>query len=122
VRSGSLLGYVVCSFSAGNEGFLLDLFGLRQHIVKGKHNLEDPHVAAPLLGQLKGEDGECYHMLLMASVTESGLKIRHWLEQLVIMRERQDRFHGQHFVMKTVRWCRCLHIGRLRVRKEGNQA
>jgi hypothetical protein len=81
----------------GNEGFLLDLFGLRQHIVKGKHDLEDPHVAAPLLGRLKGEDGERYHMLLMASVTHSGLKIRHWLEQLVSMRERQGRFHGPAF-------------------------
>jgi hypothetical protein len=81
----------------GNEGFLLDLFGLRQHITKGKHDLEDPPVVAPLLGHLKGEDGEGYHMLLMASETASGLKIWHWREQLVLMRERQGRFHGPAF-------------------------
>jgi hypothetical protein len=57
----------------GDEGFILDLFGLRQHIVEGKYDLKDPHVAAPLLGQLKGEDGECYHMLLMASVIHLGI-------------------------------------------------
>jgi hypothetical protein len=65
--------YSAISYTAsmrGNEGFLLDLFGLRQHIVKGKHDLEDPHVAAPLLGQLKGEDGERYHMLLMAHAVD----------------------------------------------------
>jgi hypothetical protein len=95
VAAYSALSYA--SSLRGNEGFLLDLFGLRQHISKGKHDLEDPHVAAPLLGRLKGEDGERYHMLLMASETASGLKIRHWLEQLVLMRERQGRFHGPAF-------------------------
>jgi hypothetical protein len=42
--------YLAISYAAslwGNEGFLLDLFGgLRQHITKGKHDVEDPHVAA----------------------------------------------------------------------------
>jgi hypothetical protein len=77
--------------------FLLDLFGLCQHITKGKHDLEDPHMAAPLLGRLKGEDGELYHILLVAAETALGLKIQHWLEQLVLMRERQGRCHGPAF-------------------------
>jgi hypothetical protein len=42
-------------------------------------------------------DGERYHMLLMASETALGLKIWHWLKQLVLMRERQIRFHGPAF-------------------------
>jgi hypothetical protein len=73
------------------------LFGLRQHILKGKFDVNDPHVVAPLLGRLKGEDGERYHMLLMASETSSGLKIREWLEHLVALRERQGRYHGPAF-------------------------
>jgi hypothetical protein len=92
--------YSVTSYAAslrGNEGFLLDLFGLRQHIMKGKLDAQDPHVVAPLLGRLKGEDGERYHMLLLASQTASGLKVRHWLEQLVLIRERQGLFHGPAF-------------------------
>jgi hypothetical protein len=36
-------------------------------------------------------------MLLIVSETASGLKIWHWLEQLVLMRERQGRFHGPAF-------------------------
>jgi hypothetical protein len=65
--------------------------------MKGRLDAQDPHVMAPLLGCLKGEDGEQYHMLLLASQTASGLKVRHWLEQLVLMRERQGLFHGPAF-------------------------
>jgi hypothetical protein len=95
---GAYLAMLYAASLRGNEGFMLDLFGLRQHSVKGKPDLDDPPVVAPLLGRLDGEDGEHhYHMLLMTSVTtKSGLKICFWLEQLVIMRE-QGRFHGPAF-------------------------
>jgi hypothetical protein len=36
-------------------------------------------------------------MLLMASTTALGLKVREWLELLVLMRERQCLFNGQAF-------------------------
>jgi hypothetical protein len=97
---GAVGAYSVLSYVAslrGNEGFLLDLFGLRQHIHKGKYDVDEPHVVAPLLGRLKGEDGERYHMLLMASETASGLKVRQWLERLVMLRERQGKYHGPAF-------------------------
>jgi hypothetical protein len=93
--------YLVVSYvpsPRGNKGFLMDLFGLRQHIHKGKHDVGDPHVVVPLLGMLKGEDEERYHMLILALQTSSGLKVCHWLEQLVLMRERQGRFHGPAFL------------------------
>ncbi len=96
----AVAAYLVLSYGAslqGNEGFMLNLFGLRQHILKGKHDMTDPHVAAPLLGRLKGEDGERYHMLLIASQTASGLQVRKWLKHLVGMRERQGLFHGPDF-------------------------
>jgi hypothetical protein len=96
----AIAAYYVISYAAllrGNKGLLLDLFGLRQHILKGKHNPTDPQVAAPLLGQLKGEDGERYHMLLMTLEMASGLKVHKWLEHLVTMRERQGLFHGPAF-------------------------
>jgi hypothetical protein len=96
----AVAAYSVLSYTAslrGNEGFLLDLFGLRQYILKGKHDPADPHVAAPLLGRLKGEDGERYHMLLITSQTALGLKAQEWLECLVGMRERQGLFHGPAF-------------------------
>jgi hypothetical protein len=36
-------------------------------------------------------------MLLITLETTLGLKIRHWLEQLVLMRDRQGKFHGPAF-------------------------
>jgi hypothetical protein len=83
----------------GNEGFLLDLFGLRTHIDKGKHDQAHPHVVATLLGRLKGEEGERYHMLLMASETGSGLKVQKWLERLVTLCEGQGKFYGPGLTM-----------------------
>jgi hypothetical protein len=96
----SVATYSVLTYASslrGNEGFLLDLFGLRTHIDKGKNDPTDPHVVAPLLGRLKGEDGERYHMLLMVNETSSGLQIRIWLERLVALREEQGKFHGPAF-------------------------
>ena len=81
----------------GNEVLLLDLHGLRTHINKGKTNKNHPHVVAPLLGRFKGEDGERYHMLLIASVTHSGLNTRKYLEQLIELRTRQGYFKGPAF-------------------------
>jgi hypothetical protein len=96
----SVGAYSVLTYASslrGNEGFLLDLFGLRTHIDKGKHDTTHPHVVATLLGRLKGEEGERYHMLLMASETASGLEVRKWLERLVDLREGQGKFHGPAF-------------------------
>ena len=45
--------YLIMSFVLslrGNEGFMLDLQGLIQHINDGKDNTEHPHVVFPLLG------------------------------------------------------------------------
>jgi hypothetical protein len=75
VGAYSVMTYTTASL-IGNGGFLLDLFGLRQNILKGKHDPMDPHVVALLLGRLKGEDGERYHMLLITSTRASGLKVR----------------------------------------------
>jgi hypothetical protein len=97
----SVATYSVITYASslrGNEEFLLDLFGLRTHIGKGKNDPTDPHVVAPLLERLKkGEDGERYHMLLMVNETSSGLKIWTWLERLAALREEQGKFHGPPF-------------------------
>ncbi len=85
----------------GNDGFLLDLFGLRQTFYKGNHDLTDSHVAAPLLARIKGKDGERYHMLLMVSTTASGIQVRQWLECLVLVKERKGRLHGAAFCNKN---------------------
>jgi hypothetical protein len=109
---GAVGVYSALSYAAllrGNKGFHLDLFGLRQHILKGKYNTKNPHVVTPLLGRLKGEDGKHYHMLLMASETALGLKIREWLERLAALRERdKEGTTVQLFAMTMERWLECL--------------
>jgi hypothetical protein len=56
-----------------------------------------PHVVAPLLGCFKNEIGEQYHLILLAPVTQSGLHMRYWLEQLVEVRAREGHTRGLAF-------------------------
>jgi hypothetical protein len=86
-----------CNALRGNEGFKLDLGGLRKHLRRGQNHAV-PHCVAPLLGRFKGEDGERYHLLLMVSETASGLEPRKWIDLLVLCREHQGLFQGPAFV------------------------
>eukprot|EP00957_Ditylum_brightwellii_P192536 14659213-Ditylum_brightwellii.AAC.2 len=61
----------------GNEGFMMELQGLLQHILNGKKEPKDlRHIAIPLLGEFKEEQGEKWHLLLLADETVSGFKPR----------------------------------------------
>ena len=87
-----------CASLRGNEGFLLDLHGLRTYLEEGREGTcAKPHVVAPLLGRFKNEIGERYHLVLLAPVTQSGLRMRYWLEQLVEVRAREGRTRGPAF-------------------------
>jgi hypothetical protein len=81
----------------GNEGFLLDLYGLRLYLEEGREPNLKPHVVAPLLGRFKNELGERYHLLLLAAVTGSGLSPRKWLDWLVQAREEEGFTNGPAF-------------------------
>jgi hypothetical protein len=94
------LAYSSLSFTnalRGNEGFKLDLQGLRSQLYKGRDHPEFPHVVAPLAGRFKGQDGERLHLLFMVPVTHSGIKTREYLERLVARRVEQGFFHGPAF-------------------------
>jgi hypothetical protein len=96
----SVGAYSVLCFVAslrGNEGFLLDLYGLRLYLDEGRNHATKPHVVAPLLGRFKNELGERYHLFLLASETASGLKPREWLERLVAVRFEEGRVQGPAF-------------------------
>jgi hypothetical protein len=97
----SLGAYSVLCFCAslrGNEGFLLDLGGLRMYLDEGREpQCLKPHVVAPLLGRFKNEIGERYHLVLLAPVTRSGLRVRDWLEALVKIRALEGRTRGPAF-------------------------
>ena len=72
----------VCSLR-GNEGFMIDLSGLIEHIMDGRADESSPHVVIPLLGRFKNEVGERLHLMLAVNVTNSGFQVRAWVERLV---------------------------------------
>lgn len=68
----------------GNEGLMLESQGLCKYISVGKdmQKAEDSHVLAPLLGRFKSETGERLVLVVIASISKSGLEFRWWLEML----------------------------------------
>jgi hypothetical protein len=96
VMAYSVISY--CNALRGNEGFKMDPGGMRKHMQRGLPPSATPHCVAPLLGRFKGEDGERYHLLLMASVTASGLEPRRMLQLLMERQEEQGFLHSPAFV------------------------
>ncbi|KAL7526641.1 hypothetical protein ACHAWF_001856 [Thalassiosira exigua] len=110
-------GYLTCSVVAslcGNEGFMMDLAGLRQHIDNGRHGevpakitketilteqecLRLPHVAICLFGKVKGETIFDHHIINVANLTRSGFRLRWWLEKVISVCESESRFAGPVF-------------------------
>jgi hypothetical protein len=56
-----------------------------------------PHVTVTLLGHFKGETKVDHHLIAIASVTQSGLKPRWWIEKLVLVCASEGRVHGSAF-------------------------
>ena len=84
-----------CGAMRGNEGFMLDLGPIRDHITYGKNDADGlHHVVVCLLGRFKGEMNTRWHMVLLASITESGLNPRYWLERLIRCKERHQQVSG----------------------------
>eukprot|EP00956_Cyclotella_meneghiniana_P005462 scaffold6921_cov42-Cyclotella_meneghiniana.AAC.1 len=92
-KFGALIAILTAASLRGHEGLYLDLAGTRKHLVegqggvipnkfsiKGKGILTEeeidrlPYVTACLLGKFKGETGERYHSIILASNTASELK------------------------------------------------
>jgi len=85
-----------CSSFHGPEVFLTDLHGLRKYLGETRALGRD-HVIIPLLGRFKGELHSRYHLVPMASITDSGLQVRRWIERLVQVREEEGRTQGPAF-------------------------
>jgi hypothetical protein len=95
---GAYLVLCFCASLRGNEGFLLDLYGLCLYLDEGRGpECMKPHVVAPLLGQFKNEVGERYHLVLLAPVMQSGLRMRDQLEALVKVWALEGRTRGPAF-------------------------
>lgn len=115
-KFGALIAILTAASLRGHEGLYLDLAGTRKHLVegqggvipnkfsiKGKGILTEeeidrlPYVTACLLGKFKGETGERYHSIILASNTASGMEVRWWLEQVVMICGVEGRSTGYVF-------------------------
>ncbi|CAJ1962796.1 unnamed protein product [Cylindrotheca closterium] len=84
----------------GEEIVKTDISGLLKYIDVGALDPDHPHVIIPLIGRLKGETGERYHMLPMARVTRSGIMAGKWMDRLCRSLLKQDRRNGFVFLGK----------------------
>ena len=85
-------GYVSVTYAyslRGNEGFWVDGDSLIKNINLGKHDAHCPHVVIALLGFFKAEGGERMHVFSIANRTASGIRVRVWLERVVIILKRE---------------------------------
>ncbi len=90
-----------CGSFRGPEVFLVDLFGLRKHLDTPRHVKERAYVIIPLLGRVKNEHGERYHLTPLCAVTQSGLEVEKWVRRLVSTQQHQGRFKGPAFTTVT---------------------
>jgi hypothetical protein len=63
-----------CCGLRGEEIMKIDLAGLLKYLEIGRQDAEHPHVIVPLLGRIKGETGERYHMMVLAREMRSGIQ------------------------------------------------
>ena len=92
--AGAYFVFTYVNSLRGPEGLLLDLEGCRRNFVKG---VEENYVIIALLGKVKGEHGERQHLLPTASVTRSGLKVRRWMQRVLITNQMSGRTTGPGF-------------------------
>jgi hypothetical protein len=86
--------YFVVSYAAalrGGEGLLMEASELIRRRLDGRADSKHPHVLVPLMGRFKGETGERNVLLGLASMTNGGLKVRTWVERLIMILIREER-------------------------------
>jgi hypothetical protein len=77
-----LLSTFLCGLR-GKEVMKSDIAGFLKYLDIGASDVFYPHVIIALLGRLKGEVGEQYHMVVMARVTKSRTMAGRWTDRLV---------------------------------------
>ena len=123
----------------GPETFMLNLAGIRKHIMLGKHGtmpdkpldlgtdlFDAPHVYLALIGKFKGENGVREHLVPVASTSLSGLETRWWIEKLIEVREREGHIDGPAFgrpdgtIAPMAEYDDTLHTFLKEIQSEGN--
>ena len=90
-----LIGF--CGGLRGEEIPLTDITGIAKWWAEGEVENVDAHVTVALLGRFKGETGEKYHLLPLASVTSSGLQPRLWIGRAIAALAKRGVSRGPLF-------------------------
>ena len=109
-KLGAAVVLALCASLRGPEVFLLDLASLWEYRAMGRDGvlpaeplrpgqnlINAPHVLVTLIGEFKGELGTQKHRIALASTMMSGLKVRWWLEQLMLVGEQEGCQTGPAF-------------------------
>jgi hypothetical protein len=110
MKFGAAAALAICASLRRNKVFLLDLAGLWRYIDMGREGeipqdpmktgtdlLSAPHVIVMLVGEFKRETGTRHHLISLANVTLSGIKLRWWLEELMRIQEKEGYKTGPAF-------------------------
>ena len=82
---GGVLAVLVGGALRGGEVLLMKASGLVKRRLHGRDHPDHPHVVISLMGRFKNKTGETNLLLMLALVTQSGIEIRKWVEQLIIL-------------------------------------
>ena len=96
-------GYIAVTFGfslRGNEGFWVDAMRLIRGLELGCHSGDKNHVVVSLVGKFKGEEGDRMHVLCLANITSSGIRIRNWLERVAGILQQEGLTRGPAFCDK----------------------
>jgi len=86
-----------CGSFQGLEVFLMDLHGLIKYANSPRVATECEHVIIPLLGHMKGEQGEIYYLTPLAPTMSSGLCVERWVHFLIEVQRCTGRIQGAAF-------------------------
>jgi len=82
----------------GEEITKTDAAGLLKYLEVGAQDEKCPHVVVPLMGRLKGETGERYHLMILSRRTTSGIECGRWADRLGESLRRRGIGNGPVFV------------------------
>ena len=111
IAAGFLCGW------RGQEMMKVDLGGLMKYLEPGRDHATCPHLIVALLGRLKGDNGEGYHMMVMSRVSRSGIVGGIWADRVVEVNRRNGRTKGYVFtypgaesseVFGRIKWWRSI--------------
>jgi hypothetical protein len=93
ITARALFAFLYVFSLRGNEGLLADLKGLREEYEAGRSH-EPTYSTLALLGQFKGEQHRRQHLMYSVDTTGSGIEIRKYISDLIVLRHAEGRTEG----------------------------